>query len=154
MEALIFSCIALFLHYNRKLVLFLLCLITLFVSSKCLLLFYPQYNYSFQNILLISIFQLIFIFCVSKIDNTLDTAISLFLFAFLTVVIGISYFYLPFLNNITWLLYFESRLCLEFIVWSNFTIFKSTCKDIVKQNILFVVWVIVGYWEELWRYLI
>ena len=131
--------------------LFLLCIISLFCITKILLILYPFYI--FQNILLISLAQLIFIYCVAKIDYSVETSVVLFLFASLTVSTAFGYFYLPFLNGITWLLNYESRLCLELIVWTNFTIFKSICKDQSKHNILFVSWIIIGYGDDLWHYL-
>lgn len=151
MEALIFCCFALFLHYDRKLVLFIFCLFALFLTINTVLILFP--TNMFQNIVVVSLFQLLFIYCVSLIDCTAETLLILFIFAVLTVVIGIGYFYLPFLNGITWLLQYESRLCLELIVWINFTIFKSTCTDQAKHNILFISWVIAGYGEGLWQYL-
>lgn len=152
MEALIFSSFALILHYDRKLVLFLFLILLFFILTQLVILLFPIYP--FHNLVILSLLQLCIIYMISKIDYSNETSLVLFLFACLTVVVGIGYFYLPFLNGITWLLNYESRLCLEFIAWVNFTIFKDACKNQPKQNMMFMAWVIIGYGDNLWDYLI
>ena len=152
MEALIFSCIALLLHYNRELVLFLFCLLCFYLLSSLIVTLCPFYP--FQNIVILSLLQLVFIFILYCIDSELDMSIVLFVFTIFTIVVGIGYFYLPFINGIDWILHLDSRICSELIVWANFTLFKNCCKQQIKQNLLFISWVITGYGEELWQYLI
>ena len=152
MEALIFSCIALFLHYNRKLVLFLLCLLCFYLLTNLRIILCPFYP--FQNIVIISLLQLLFIFSIYCIDSELQVSIVLFVFTVFTIVVGIGYFYLPFINGIDWILHLDARISSELIVWANFTLFKNCCKQQIKQNLLFISWVIIGYGEDIWRYLI
>ena len=74
-----------------------MCTFVLFTVAKALIIIYPMYI--FQNIVLISISQLAFIFFVSKIDDSLETIFILFLFVCLTIVVAIGYFYLPFMGG-------------------------------------------------------
>ena len=151
MEALIFSCIALLLHYNRKLVLFLLCLLCFYLSTTLIIVLYPLYP--FQNIVILSLLQLVFIFIIYCIDSELDMSIVLFVFTIFTIVVGIGYFYLPFIDGIDWVLHLDSRICSELAVWANFTLFKNCYKQQIKQNVLFISWVLIVYGEDLWQYL-
>lgn len=152
MEALIFACFALFLHYDRKLVLFILCVTVFFLLCNLLPILFPYFI--FQNVITITLLQLCFIYAITKIDHNFELSILFFTYSLLTIVTTLGYFYLPFIKGISWLLIYESRMSLELIVWINFVIFKAKCRDTNKQNILFWSWIFIGYGEYLWHCLI